>query len=183
MQQAGRSLWHEETKWAGICRTAVQCTDKQCKNYRTISLISHPSKVMFQIILNRLKAKAEELPEEDQAGFRPGRSAVQQIFNSQVITEKHLQHQRDQFHKFIYFKKACDRVWHVGLWQVLRSFNMHEGLVQAIQALYENSSSAVLLNSQLGKIFKTIVNVPLGMLTLIHPVQLVPRENHAGNTP
>ena len=62
---------------------------KQCKNYRTISLISHPSKVMFQIILNRLKAKAEELPEEDQAGFRPGRSAVQQIFNSQVIIKKH----------------------------------------------------------------------------------------------
>ena len=27
----------------------------QCQNYRTISLISHPSKVMLKIILNRLK--------------------------------------------------------------------------------------------------------------------------------
>ena len=28
---------------------------QQCQNYRTISLISHPSKVMLKIILNRLK--------------------------------------------------------------------------------------------------------------------------------
>ena len=28
---------------------------QQCQNYRTISLISHPSKVMLKIMLNRLK--------------------------------------------------------------------------------------------------------------------------------
>ena len=36
-------------------------------NYRTISLISHPSKIMLLVILNRLEAKAEELLAEDQA--------------------------------------------------------------------------------------------------------------------
>ena len=40
---------------------------KQCRNYRTISLISHPSKIMLRVILNRLEAKAEELLAEDQA--------------------------------------------------------------------------------------------------------------------
>ena len=34
-----------------------------------------------------------------------------------------LQHQRDLFHNFIDFKKAFDRVWHEGLWQVLRNFS------------------------------------------------------------
>ena len=48
---------------------------------------------------------------------------------------------------------------HVGLWQVLRSFNIDEELLQAIQALYENSSSEVLLNSQLGEVFKITVGV------------------------
>ena len=61
-----------------------------------------------------------------------------------------LQHQRHLFHNFIDFKKAFNRVWHAGLRQVLRSFNIDEGLIQTIQALYENSSGAVLLNSQLG---------------------------------
>ena len=61
---------------------------------------------------------------------------------------------------------------------------MHEGLIQAIKALYENASSAVLLNSQLGEFFKTIVGVPSGILfALTHPVQLVPGEDLAGNTP
>ena len=32
---------------------------QQCQNYRTVSLISHPSKVMLKIILNRLKPPAE----------------------------------------------------------------------------------------------------------------------------
>ena len=37
------------------------------------------------------EAKAEELLAEDQAGFRPDQSAVDQIFNSRVIIEKRLQ--------------------------------------------------------------------------------------------
>ena len=38
-----------------------------------------------------------------------------------------------------------------------QKFQQDEGLVQVIQALYENSSSAILLNSQLGEFFKTTV--------------------------
>ena len=36
---------------------------------------------------------------------------------------------------------------------------IEEGLVQAIQAQYRNSSSAVLFNNQLGEFFKTTVGV------------------------
>ena len=42
---------------------------QQCQNYRTISLISHPSKVMLKIILNRLKPQAEKITAEEQARF------------------------------------------------------------------------------------------------------------------
>ena len=46
-----------------------------CQNYRTISLISHHSK----IILNRLQPQAEEITAEEQAGFRAERSTTEQI--------------------------------------------------------------------------------------------------------
>ena len=141
---------------------------RQCQNYRTISLISHPSKVMLRVILNRLKSKAEELLAEEQAGFRAGRSTVEQIFNCRVLIEKHLQHQRDLFHNFIDFKKAFDRVWHDGLWKTMRDFGIDERLVKVIKALYTNSSSAVLLNNQLGEFFRTTVGVRQGCL--ISPV-------------
>lgn len=96
---------------------------RQCQNYRTISLICHASKVMLRIILNRLRNRAEEILSEEQAGFRPKRSTTEQIFNLRLLIEKHLQHQHDLYHNFIDFKKAFDRVWHEGLWQVLRHYN------------------------------------------------------------
>ena len=99
---------------------------------------------MLRVILSQPKTKAEERLAEKQAGFRLGWSTVKQIFTSQVIIEKHLQHQHDLCHNFLDFKMASDRVWHEGVWHVLRSFNLEEGVVQAVQALFENSSSAVL---------------------------------------
>ena len=59
---------------------------QQCQNYRTISLISHPSKVTLKVILNRLKPQAEIISEE-QAGFRAGRSTTEQIFNLRKLCE------------------------------------------------------------------------------------------------
>ena len=52
---------------------------QQCQNYRTISLISQPSKVVLKITLNRLKPQAENIIAEEQAGFRAGKSTIEQI--------------------------------------------------------------------------------------------------------
>ena len=78
-----------------------------CQDYRTISLISHPSKVMLKILLNCLKPEAEKIIAEEQAGFHPGRSTTEQIFNLRILCERYLQHQ-DLYHVFIDFKKAWD---------------------------------------------------------------------------
>ena len=67
---------------------------------RPISLISHPSKVMLNIILNRLKPQAEIIAEEH-AGFRAGRSTTEHIFNLRILFGKYLQHQQDLYHAFI----------------------------------------------------------------------------------
>ena len=82
-----------------------------CQNYRTISLISHPCKVMLRILLNRLKPQAEEIIKEEQAGFRAGRSTTEQMFNLRILCEKYLKHQHSLYHVFVDFKKAFDRVW------------------------------------------------------------------------
>ena len=57
---------------------------QQCQNYQTISLISHPGKVMLKIILNRLKPQAEKTIVKEQAGFRAGWSTTEQIFNLHI---------------------------------------------------------------------------------------------------
>jgi len=45
----------------------------QCSNYRTISMISHASKVLLKIIQDRIREKVEFELDETQAGFRAGR--------------------------------------------------------------------------------------------------------------
>ena len=118
-----------------------------CQNYRTISLISHPSKVMLKIVLKRLKPQAEKIIAEEQAGFRARRSTTEQIFNIRILCERYLQHQQNLYHIFVDFKKAFDRVWHAALWATLRAYNINANLINVIQQLYDRASSAVYLNS------------------------------------
>ena len=47
--------------------------------------VSHASKVMLRILLNRLKSQAEIIIAEEQAGFRAGRSTTEQIFNLRIL--------------------------------------------------------------------------------------------------
>ena len=118
-----------------------------CQNYRTISRISHPSKVMLKIILNRLKPEVEKIIAEEQAGIRPGRNTTEQIFNLRILCERYLQHQQDLYQVFIDIKNACDNVWHAALWANMRLYNIITNLINAIQNLYDKSTSAVCFNA------------------------------------
>ena len=54
----------------------------ECSNYRDLSLVAHASKVIFNLVANRLGDFCEEagfLPEE-QCGFRPQRSTTDMMF-------------------------------------------------------------------------------------------------------
>ena len=135
-----------------------------CQNYRAISLISHSSKVMLKVILNRLKPQAEEIIAEEQAGFRVGRSTTEQIFNLRILCEKYLQHQQNLYHVFIDFKKAFDRVWHAALWATMRKYNISANLVRTIQQLYDKATSAVQMNGNIGDWFRTTVGERQGCL-------------------
>ncbi|XP_064627900.1 uncharacterized protein LOC135487759 [Lineus longissimus] len=122
-----------------------------CQYYRTISLISHPSKVMLRIISSAdSNPKVEEIPSEEQAGFKSGRSTTKQIFNIRLLVEKYLDHQKELHHNVIDFtKKGFDSVWHEGLWKVMRDYNIDKPLVRIIKELY----------NQLGDFFRTAVRV------------------------
>ena len=134
-----------------------------CQNYRTVRLISHPSKVMLKIILNRLQPQAEEIIAEEQACFRAGRSTTKQIFNLRILCKKYLQHQQNLYHVFIDFKKAFDRVWHKALWATMRKYNINASIIQAIENLYDKAQSAVLFNGSTGEWFRTTVEFDKGV--------------------
>ena len=114
-----------------------------------VSLISHPSEVMLKIILNRLKPQVEKLINEEQAGFRAGRSTTEQILNLRIFCGKYLQHQQDLYHVFIDF----DMFWHVALWATMKKYNLNINLIRVIKNLYDKATSAVLFTSSIGDWF------------------------------
>ena len=85
---------------------------KECSNYRTIALISHPSKVMLKILQARLQQYMNcELPDV-QAGFRKGRGTRDQTANIHWIMEKAREFQKNIYFCFIDYAKAFDCVDH-----------------------------------------------------------------------
>ena len=78
--------------------------------------------------------------------------------------EKHIEIQKDLFHNFIDLKKAFDRMWHQGLWQLMENVGISDGITQLIKSLYKSSNSAILLDNIKGDYFKSTVDVWQGYL-------------------
>jgi len=83
-----------------------------CANYRTISLISHASKVLLKVILNRIKDKAEVEVAEEQAGFPPQRGTHNHLCSLRILMEKARAHRQPLYMCFVDFEKAFDKVKH-----------------------------------------------------------------------
>ena len=73
--------WSQDWKRSAFIQIPKKGNAKECSNYSTITLISHASKVMLNILQVRLQQYVNhELPDV-QAGFRKGRAAKDQIAN------------------------------------------------------------------------------------------------------
>jgi len=72
----------------GLEKVSFHSNAKECSNYHTIALISHPSKVMLKLLQARLQQYVNhELPDV-QARFRKGRGIRDQIANILWIIKK-----------------------------------------------------------------------------------------------
>ena len=62
-----------------------------CDNYRGITLLSVPGKVLNRIILERMKGKVDQTLREQQAGFRQDRSCTDQIATLRITEEQSIE--------------------------------------------------------------------------------------------
>ena len=53
------------------------------------SLVTHASKVMLRVIINRLIKQAGEITEEEHTSFQKGRGNIEEIFNLCTFFEKY----------------------------------------------------------------------------------------------
>ena len=92
---------------------------KDCNNYRTIALISHASKILLIIILNRLKPKVEDELSDCQAGYRKNRGTIDMLFVLQILIEKIRNTDQKMFIIFVNYSKAFDSLIHQRLFHFM----------------------------------------------------------------
>ena len=108
-----------------------------CSNYRTISLISHASKIILNVLLKRMENKLEEEVSNTQAGFRKNRGTRDHIFNLRMIIQKYREINASLHTCFIDYSKAFDCVNHEQMLQTLKEMNFNRKLINLIRSLYE----------------------------------------------
>lgn len=81
-----------------------------CANYRTLSLISHTSKILLNIIKNRIKVKVENNIDDDQFGFRPGKGTREALLALRILLERIMDMNRSTYIAFVDIEKAFDNV-------------------------------------------------------------------------
>ena len=112
-----------------------------------------------------MKPYVEAILAEEQAGFRPGCSTVEQVFALKMLIQHRIEKKDGKvFAVFIDYKKAFDRVWHDGLFSVLQQYGVPRKLINIIRDLYSKAKSCIRVNNNLTDWFETTIGVRQGCL-------------------
>ena len=127
---------------------------QNCTEYRTISLMSHITKLLLKIIQIRISTKINQEVSELQSGFRPGMGTREGIFNLRMICERVIDLGKDLYICFIDYTKAFDRVKHSKMIECLKEIGVDDKDLQIITKLYWEQTAVVWTESGLTSEFK-----------------------------
>ena len=166
-------IW-ETCKWPGEWKIQEfvmlhkSGSTKNCGNYRTIALISHASKILLIIILNRMKNKVEEELSNCQAGYRSNRGTTDMLFVLQLLIEKIRNSEGEAFITFIDYSKAFDSVSHQHLFKTMLKMGFPNHLVSLIAGLYEDQKATIRWNGEHCEYFEIGKGVRQGCILSPH---------------
>lgn len=123
----------------------------ECEDYRTISLMSHITKILLRIIMKRMRAKIHPEIGEEQFGFMPDKGTRNAVFVLKNIIERTIEMQQDVFLCFLDYKKAFDRVKHIDLLKMLHRVGIDDKDLQLIQNIYFEQSAAICLGDEMSE--------------------------------
>ena len=146
-------VWEEETipedwKEGHLVKIPKKGDLANCNNYRGITMLSVPGKILSRIILERLIDVLHEILRDQQMGFRKNRSCNDHIATLRIIAEQSLEWNTLLYITFIDFEKAFDSVNHRTLWKILRHYGIPEKFIAIIKQSYYNSQSRVIHNGE-----------------------------------
>ena len=150
--------WEEALK-IGLVIPLFKKGDKDdSNNYRGVVLLAMASRILARILANRLRLWAEALGlmDDDQAGFRKGRSTcdvTQVMYRIQEDVEdlqrrihaggETFQEDNRPTARLLDLKKAYPRVNKYALWEILKKYGLEGNGLETIQKLHETTKYKV----------------------------------------
>jgi Reverse transcriptase (RNA-dependent DNA polymerase) len=122
-------------------------------NYRGISLLQVTYKILSACLLKRTQEQLEHKIGEYQAGFRPGRSCVEQIFNLKTIFKHKAIRNAPIVCTFVDFKKAYDSVDRQALFNILEELGLDSKTLQLIKETLTDTTSKVKFMGEISEPF------------------------------
>ena len=116
---------------------------QDCGNYRGITLLSVPGKVLAHLLLSRIRGHLLEHQRPEQSGFTPGKSTTDRILALRVLMERRREFRQGFFAAYVDLKKAFDSVHREALWDLLRFRGVPAGILGLLVALHSGTESAV----------------------------------------
>ena len=121
-----------------------------CDNYRGISLLSVPGKVLCKVLQRRFVDKVDWCLRESQCGFRKGRSCIDHVFTVRMLVEKAREFQKPLYFCFIDLKKAYDSVNRNALWMLLKKrYCLPEKFISILKVFHAGTTGVVRMNGWL----------------------------------
>lgn len=120
-----------------------------CENYRGLTVNCSFYRLYGKILTSLITTDYHIYQTEEQAGFRAGRSTVDNIFCLTQIMEKIMATGRELHMVFVDLTKAYDTVPIKKLFDVLESSPINITLVKAVKNLYKNAFSRVKIGNDL----------------------------------
>lgn len=114
-------------------------------DYRGISLMSVPLKLVSSIVANRISAAAVEggAVRAEQAGFRTREECMAQVCTLAEVAQRRARLAKPTYAAFIDFRKAFDSVPHGALLHCIESAGVRGRCLSFVRALYTNPSFRV----------------------------------------
>ena len=121
--------------------------DRQdCINYRGMTLLSVPGKVLARIILVRVRHHLLEHQRPEQSGFTPKRSTIDRILALRVLTERRREFRQGLLAANAYLCKVFDSVNRDALWSILGLRGVPPKLINLISELFSGTESQAVVH-------------------------------------
>ena len=127
---------------------------QDCSDFRTITLISHASKILLKLIKKRITPIVENHLSESQMGFRKGKGTRDAIFQLRMTCERSMEVNKNIYLCFIDYQKAFDRVRHDKLVEVMEKAGIPELERRLIINLYWEQQALLRWENDTTRTFK-----------------------------